>query len=66
MKSKYTRAEKDLMRKFAMKSERPYGVVKVRFQRDGDTRAFCADGTTYLILPTNELFKEARAASLKD
>jgi hypothetical protein len=67
MKLHFTRADKNLMRAYALQQERAKGVkniISVRFLHSGDVRAYCADGYTYLIAPTRELFKEARTAAL--
>jgi hypothetical protein len=66
MKIDFTRADKKLMRAYALKWERAKGenVVRVRFLQSGDVRAYCEDGHTYLIAPASELFKDARSAAL--
>ena len=61
----FTRAQKNLMRAYALHRERTNEVVRVRFLPSGDVRAYCADGYSYLIAPTAELLKEARSASQK-
>jgi hypothetical protein len=62
MKRQFTRAEKNLIRAYALDRERATGkgVVKVRLLNSGDARAYCKDGHTYLIAPAAALFAEAR------
>src|SRR5262249_20701298 len=59
-----TRAEKKLVRDYALQRECAKGenIVRVRLLASGDVRAYCKDGSTYLIAPTTELFAEAREA----
>lgn len=65
-KLQFTRAQKQLMRVYALQQERAKGVkvIRLRFLSSGDVRVYCKDGHTYLIAPARELFKEARSAAL--
>jgi hypothetical protein len=62
MKRQFTRAEKDLIRAYALDREPATSerVLKVRLLHSGDARAYCKDGHIYLIAPTAALFAEAR------
>ena len=55
------RHQKRLVRTYALQRERANGndVVRVRLIADGDARAYCADGDTYLIDPITVLLEEA-------
>jgi hypothetical protein len=60
-KDAMTRAEKRLVRTYAIDRERRNGsaVAKVRLLSSGDARAYCDDGYTYLIDPISLLLAEA-------
>ena len=63
MKRKLTRLEKDVIRGYALHRERAAGnpVLKVRLLlKEGDARAYCDDGSTYLIAPISVLFAEVK------
>jgi hypothetical protein len=64
MNFKLTRTQKDYIRAYVIERERNQGfkVTRIRFLSDGDVRAYCEDGYTYLVAPTAVLIEEAFSA----